>query len=406
MNRTVTLLSAASCLLLGAACTSDNPPTAADIPPAAPQAADTQTQDATSAVLAAFDGHQIVGGFSAGHGNKETDDFLLDLIRDPRLPAVVDDIVIECGNSLYQDVLDRYIAGDDVLVQDVQHVWRDTTQGGICGFNTFYEQLIPLVRRVNADLPDDQKLRVLAADPPIDWSQVASKDDRDSYGGRDEVIAQVVEREVLEKDRHALMLFGIHHMQHGAGVDSAVQMYEDHGHPGVTYVIGDHFGFADTDTATNDELEAKMTDWPTPSITPIKGTWLGELDSASFHEPPGTTGYPGVDAYLYVGPRDTLLREPRSAQAMLDKNYITELEHRAASLDAPPGGPANPSTQIQQEATAGVFSYDPDADGGGSGPGAASGSGPAGPGTGDTNPDSAPSEPAPQPTDGVEPTGS
>lgn len=374
-------------LVLAASCSAGDDPPAADA-----GRNDAQPLDASAAVLAAFDDYQIVGGFSAGHGNKDTDDFLLDLIRDPRLPGVVDDIVIECGNSLYQDVLDRYIAGDGVPLEDVKKVWRDTTQLGICGFNTFYEQVVPLVRRVNANLPDEQKLRVLAADPPVDWSQVSSLADMESFGGRDEVIAEVVEREVLNKDRNALMLFGIHHLQHGIGVDSAVQMYEDRGHPDVTYVIGDHFGFADTEGATNDELEARMADWPTPSITAIEGSWLAELDSASFHESPGTTGYPGVDAYLYVGPRDTLLREPRSAQAMLDENYVTELERRVAALGES-GGPGDPNTQIEQEATAGALMHD--STGSGPGPGA-EGSGAGAP----------PGEGGPQPAGGGEPAGS
>ena len=48
------------------------------------------------------------------HGMKDVDDFILSLIRDPTFPKKVNDIEVECGNSLYQPVLDRYIAGDDV----------------------------------------------------------------------------------------------------------------------------------------------------------------------------------------------------------------------------------------------------------------------------------------------------
>ena len=67
----------------------------------------------------AFGTYQLVGGFSASHGNKDVDDFLLDLVRNGALPGVVDDIAIECGNAFYQGVLDQYIAGDDVPLDDV-----------------------------------------------------------------------------------------------------------------------------------------------------------------------------------------------------------------------------------------------------------------------------------------------
>jgi len=52
-----------------------------------------------------------VAGTSPAHGVKDVDDFLLDLIRDPDLPGKVNDIAVECGNSLYQSILDRYIDG-------------------------------------------------------------------------------------------------------------------------------------------------------------------------------------------------------------------------------------------------------------------------------------------------------
>jgi hypothetical protein len=93
------------------------------------------------------------------------DDFYLDLIRNPTFPGEVNDIAVECGNSLYQPILERYIAGQDVPLTEVREVWRNTTQP-TCGFSTFYERLFPLVRRINQKLPPSNKLRVLACDPP------------------------------------------------------------------------------------------------------------------------------------------------------------------------------------------------------------------------------------------------
>src|SRR2546422_10847145 len=74
------------------------------------QGSDPKPRDATTAILAAFDKYQVVG-MGAAHGFKERDDFILALIQNTEFPVKVNDIVVECGNRLYQDTLDRYIAG-------------------------------------------------------------------------------------------------------------------------------------------------------------------------------------------------------------------------------------------------------------------------------------------------------
>src|SRR5258708_4911979 len=100
-------------------------------------------EPAIPAILAAFDKYELVG-MPAGHGLKDLDDLILTLIRNPAFWNKVNDIEIECGNSLYQDVLDRYTSGADVPFRDVQKVWRNTTQPP-CGLSGFYEQIVPLM---------------------------------------------------------------------------------------------------------------------------------------------------------------------------------------------------------------------------------------------------------------------
>ena len=38
----------------------------------------------------------------------------------------VDDIVIESGTGRYQDVVDRFVRGDDVPIEALRHAWEDT----------------------------------------------------------------------------------------------------------------------------------------------------------------------------------------------------------------------------------------------------------------------------------------
>ena len=110
----------------------------------------------------------------AAHGNKDLDDLILHLVRDPAFPTKVNDIAVECGNSLYQSVLDRYIAGADIPFSEARQVWRNTTQP-MCDVSAFYEELFPLVRRINQKLLPEKRIRVLAGDPPLDWSKVKDK---------------------------------------------------------------------------------------------------------------------------------------------------------------------------------------------------------------------------------------
>jgi hypothetical protein len=99
-----------------------------------PKGSDPKPGDAERTILAAFDKYEVVG-MSAAHGNKDLDDFILHLIRDPAFPNKVNDVVVECGNSLYQSVLDRYIAGADVPLSEARQVWRKTTQPRKCSRN-------------------------------------------------------------------------------------------------------------------------------------------------------------------------------------------------------------------------------------------------------------------------------
>jgi hypothetical protein len=238
----------------------------------------------------------------------------------------VDDIVVECGNSLYQPVLDRYIAGGEVELSEVRAVWRNTAQS-MCSVSGFYEMLFPLVRRINQRLSGKKKLRVLAGDPPVDWSKV--KEQSEVMLDRDANIASVMEKEVLSKHRKALMLFGTFHLFHSdhtgpMQLESSVGRYEMD-HPGVTLVIGTGIiSRSPIPASVTNEMEARMARWPVPSlIQNIKGTWLEGVDKHYFSTM--------VDAFLYLGPTDLMLVELRPAEIFLNKEYMTEL-HRRASI--------------------------------------------------------------------------
>lgn len=362
---------------------------APDLPAPVPRGNNPLPGDAESTLLAAFDRYEVVG-MSAAHSNKDLDDFILHLVSNPVFRGKVNDVVVECGNSLYQSTLDRYIAGDDTPQTEVREVWRNTTQP-MCGVSAFYEELFPLMRRINQTLPPGKKLRVLAGDPPIDWNKIRSGCD---FGQgqflmqRDTNIASVMEKEVLAKHRKALMLFGTAHLFHVG--DTAVALYEKN-YPGVTLVIADHTGFGNWTPFEkyNNSFEARLASWPVPSlVVNLQGTWLADLLDQTYSSgnivfgvndsgklPAGPASPKGtfaavppevqakfstmVDAYLYLGPRDLLLDELTPAEVVLDKDYMAELQRRAALTgEGPIADQTNPDKILERDAN--PFLYDPD----------------------------------------------
>jgi hypothetical protein len=300
--------------------------------------ADPVPEPAIPAILAAFDKYEVVA-MPEAHGLKDLDDFILTLIRTPAFTEKVNDIEVECGNSLYQPVLDRYIAGEDVPFRDVRKVWRNTTQD-MCGTSLFFEEFFPIVRRVNHKLPQDKRIRVLAGDPPIDWDQVKSSlKDAGKLPGRDVHAASVLEKEVLSKHRKALMLFGTFHLLHGVG-DDAVSIVETT-HPGAVFVISDLGVFGSNFQTLS---SSPFASWPVPSLARTNGTWLGAMNLDKFLPAPiffqgcdfkkeYTKEYQKpvaglVDAFLYLGPPDLSLNEGWPSDIFFDVDYRKELARR------------------------------------------------------------------------------
>jgi hypothetical protein len=315
---------------------------------------DPTPQPAVNAILSAFDKYEVVA-MPQGHGMQDLNDFVFSLIRNPAFSEKVNDIVFESGNSLYQPILDRYIAGEEVPFTEVQKVWRKMGQPA-AGASAFVEQFYPLVRALNQKLPPQRRLRVLAGDPPIDWDQIKSFDDVIRLVHRDEGIASVMEKEVLSKHRKALMLFGTFHLFHGVG-GSAVSIYEKD-YPNLTFVISE-LGVFDTDLPTLSS--SRLATWPIPSLALAKGTWLGALELGHFI-PPGARidqdcnvhhDFPKalqkpieelVDAFLYLGPQDLRLREKIPADIALDVTYRPELQRGGAMIGFP-----NAASETSQE---------------------------------------------------------
>ncbi len=176
-------------------------------------APDDSSRQVADAVLAAFEQHRVVA-IGEMHSHQEHHDALQALLADPRLPEVVDDIVVEFGNALYQPVMDRFAAGPAVENPQLRPVWRNTTQSPLQTWDQpVYEHFYRAVRAANWTLPAYKQIRVLLGDPPVDWSKV-TRQDQIPGGERDAHMASVVEQEVLAKGRRALICYGSVHVVH------------------------------------------------------------------------------------------------------------------------------------------------------------------------------------------------
>lgn len=306
---------------------------------------DPKPENATAAVLHAFGTHDIVI-FGEIHGNKEEYEWLRSVVATPEFADRVDDIVMEFGNSLYQKSVDRYVAGDDVSMEQVQKAWRNTV-GAIGPPSPVYASLYQAVRETNLKRRGKHQMRILCGDPYIDWENVRDREDITPYlGNRDEWYTQVVKHEVLAKHQRALLIMGWGHFLRGQGRSYVEPQLRLAG--AKTYLIV----FGTNATGGYDDLDHRFDSWPVPAIVSFTGTWVGELSAMPVisggtagdqimvgHGPPSAgrnrkTPHPplklkdAADALLYLGPRDSLTAVSMSRAELEGTPYGKEIQRR------------------------------------------------------------------------------
>jgi outer membrane protein OmpA-like peptidoglycan-associated protein len=236
--------------------------------------ADLRPQDAVDLILTAFEHYPLLAlSDGAGHGQLETRDFFIRLIRDRRFPHTVRNIVIEFGNARYQSVMDRYVSGEAVTRDELRHVWEDTTQVTGVWSLPMYERMLAEVRAVNRALSPALRIRVLLGDPPIDWSTVTNPADEDMNDWRDAHFAHVIEREVMKRTENALLFFGGAHLGRKVMFPNSLIHLLDARYPGQTCVI------AAVDAGRTDpRITKRLQGWTVPAGASVRGTWLGKMD--------------------------------------------------------------------------------------------------------------------------------
>jgi hypothetical protein len=252
------------------------------------------------------------------HGWEAQHAFFAALVCDRRFPEIVDTIVVEFANPRLQPIIDRYVGGESVSSVELASVWRESTQRSGVWEHPVYERFFGLVRVVNAGLPADARIRLLAGDVPIDWADVGESPDCSSdrpacveepLYGRDEAFAGVVADEVLASGETALLIAGAGHMarRFGDGPPPAIPQLIEAEWPGSTRVVLPHRGFGAVDAAS----ERRIAALPAPSLVILDETWIGELDACLVDggegqdqvcpDGQGPTIADMADAYLLLG---------------------------------------------------------------------------------------------------------
>jgi outer membrane protein OmpA-like peptidoglycan-associated protein len=293
----------------------------------AKQDADLTWRPAIDLVLSAFEQFPLVAlSEGAGHGQLETRDFFAALIRDRRFAPTVRNLVIEFGNARYQPVIDRYVTGGPVTRDELRHIWEDTTQISGVWSLPMYEQMLADVRSVNEGLPPAARIRVIAGDPPIDWSAVTSPADEDMNDWRDAHFAHVIDREVMRQGGRALILIGGAHISRKVMFPNSLIHLLDARFPGQTWVTG----VLDPERI-EPKIKSRLGTNTALAGTSVRNTWLGRLHvhRIGFNLSVGDVE-DNVDALLLLSSSRLHAQSPTP----LDPIYERELMRRRALADA------------------------------------------------------------------------
>jgi len=274
-------------------------------------------QDAITAILEAFKSFRVVS-FPGGHTDpNDTQALLRALVTDPRFGATVNDIVVEFGSSRYQDVMDRYIRGEDVPESTVQRAWLDAVQPGIALDNQNTAAFFRAVREANAKRPAAEKTRVLLGDPPIDWENVRTKADYRKWEiQRDSYPADLVRRLVLAHDRRALIVWANGHlMRQEILTNYDMTSWQSQTVVSLIEAQGGTRVFTVRAEGSLTKWQADTASWKPMSFTSVRGTALGAADFSEFENPDQRYRIRGEDEFVPI-PRDQWA--PRRLEDIVD----------------------------------------------------------------------------------------
>jgi hypothetical protein len=270
-----------------------------------------------------FDEHPLIM-IGEVHRWEQLHVFLREMLRNPEFVCRADDVVVEFGNSRLQALADTYAFGGSVTETQLQSLWRETSVP--LGWNSpVYRQFYETVREINQQKLCSHPIRIVLADPPLDWSKIQTVKDYAPWTDRDGSFADIVDREVLSKHHRAFLLAGQFHVvkkipEGDEDGPRAAQLIERK-HPGALFCIV---------AAPSPAVAEAMHLGPAPSFKIIQGSDLQNADFAQIATMNPHKKWPPmgevVDAVLNVGEQTLVYPSPT---IYLDPAYQRELRRHA-----------------------------------------------------------------------------
>lgn len=280
-------------------------------------------REAVPAVLDLFEKYSIVALSEGPHNNQKGHEFRLALVRDPRFGRLVNDVVVEFGNSRYQTVMDRFTAGADVPYRELRQVWENTTISGTLWDSPIYYEFFAAIRDVNR--ANGSHIRVVLGDPPIDWASIRGADQVNAYyPQRDSQAAMVIRQEVVNKKHRALVVYGEGHLLSSGPLGAGTLVAILQSRVGIFTISN---GYPDLS-----RFQAGAA-WPVPSLIMVKGTTIGPEPSAA-----GTPLEQDFDAVLHLGGPSALSMTRVEKSVCNDPEYL-KMRFGRLALTATPADP-------------------------------------------------------------------
>ena len=325
-------------------------------------------QPAIDSIFDAFKTHPLVG-LSDKHGLAQEMELYQALMRDPRFARNVGNVVVEFGGAARQDVIDRYVNGENVPYQVLRQVWTDTV-GWLptvqyLGYAQFFDQ----VRQTNSMLPPQERIRVWLGEPPIDWATIRTRDDYlkflAAHPSRDGHAAGLIIQNILARNEKALVIYGGQHFGRLSAEEKALraewakadpknaqppvlslQGRVEEEHPDAFFIAQVYDGF---DDACTPRFEQGIRNWPMPVLaTPVRGTTLEKDMRLCRSQANIMFNFPSSmpqalqnllraqandvlfrgDGILFLGPATSLTRSPLFPDLYLDEQYRQEISRQ------------------------------------------------------------------------------
>ncbi|WP_025732068.1 hypothetical protein [Carnimonas nigrificans] len=151
-----------------------------------------------------FNESQLVG-LGEAHHTPVVMRTLGSLITEGALGAQCRDLVVEFGAQRHQSLVDDYLAGAPLGAAQLAPLWRQSAHGTLWA-HPVYAALLRRLRAYNLSRPAHQRFRVWLAEPD------GCTGDKPAPLARSAAFAELIQRQLLDQGRRALLLFGMRHL--------------------------------------------------------------------------------------------------------------------------------------------------------------------------------------------------